>query len=302
MTRPCLTVALCLTSALGLGARPVRAQMVETVGIRAQGMGGAFVAVADDATATWWNPAGVAAGPYFNAIGEYDRPRTPADTSVQAVAVAVPALGLSYYRLPISQMRPPSSVATAPIDRQNEGYLSEFGATVGQSIGRHLVVSSTLKLVKAADTHGDLDIGALGTLGRIRLGVTVRNVTEPTLGDQPDPLTLKRQVRVGGAYMSSGGTMDRLVIAVDGDLTRVSTVVGDVRHLSGGAELWLWRRAVGIRGGVSAETVNDHVSGSGGLSVLLQSSRYLRTYLEGQFTGGTDEVRRGWGTGLRVTF
>ena len=172
MTRLCLTVALCLTAALGLGAPPVRAQMVETVGIRAQGMGGAFVAVANDATATWWNPAGVAAGPYFNAIGEYDRPRTPADTSVQAAAVAFPALGLSYYRLPISQMRAPNSAATAPIDRQNEGYLNEFGATVGQSIGRHLVVSSTLKLVKATDTHGDLDIGALGTFGRIRLGVT----------------------------------------------------------------------------------------------------------------------------------
>ena len=31
-------------------------------------MSGAFVAVADDATAVWWNPAGLATGPYFNAI------------------------------------------------------------------------------------------------------------------------------------------------------------------------------------------------------------------------------------------
>ena len=35
------------------------AQSFDQAGTRAKGMGGAFVAVADDATATWWNPAGV---------------------------------------------------------------------------------------------------------------------------------------------------------------------------------------------------------------------------------------------------
>src|SRR5437762_12072611 len=45
-----------------------RGQTTEVVGVRAQGMGGAFTAVADDATATWWNPAGLARGAYFNAI------------------------------------------------------------------------------------------------------------------------------------------------------------------------------------------------------------------------------------------
>ncbi len=37
---------------------------------RAQGMGGAFVGVADDATASWWNPAGLATGAYFNVVIE----------------------------------------------------------------------------------------------------------------------------------------------------------------------------------------------------------------------------------------
>jgi hypothetical protein len=43
------------------------AQIYESIGIRAQGMSGAFVAVADDATTTWWNPAGLASGGYFKA-------------------------------------------------------------------------------------------------------------------------------------------------------------------------------------------------------------------------------------------
>ena len=35
------------------------AQFIEAVGVRALGMGGAFVAVANDSSATWWNPAGL---------------------------------------------------------------------------------------------------------------------------------------------------------------------------------------------------------------------------------------------------
>src|SRR6187455_2389240 len=42
------------------------AQTIEEVGARAQGMGGAFVAVANDSTATWWNPAGLAGGPFLD--------------------------------------------------------------------------------------------------------------------------------------------------------------------------------------------------------------------------------------------
>ena len=46
------------------------------------GMGGAFVAVADDATATWWNPAGLASGAYLNAIIERGSSQEPADPAV----------------------------------------------------------------------------------------------------------------------------------------------------------------------------------------------------------------------------
>src|ERR1700730_11706593 len=99
-----------------------RAQRFEDIGIRAQGMAGAFVAVADDATATWWNPAGLATGAFFNGVVEYDRLQEarqddPAGRSPEwrsragGIAVAFPALGLSYYRLNIKQIRPLDSTA-----------------------------------------------------------------------------------------------------------------------------------------------------------------------------------------------
>ena len=50
--------------------------------------------------------------------------------------------------------------------------MSQFGVTVGQSIGRHLVVATTVKLVNALDdTEADLDVGAMAAFGVMRFGV-----------------------------------------------------------------------------------------------------------------------------------
>ena len=82
--------------------------MYELVGTRAQGMGGAFVAVADDATATWWNPAGLATGATISFV--FDHGRTiwrrrirgrrvpPGSEATNGFAFTTPALGFSYYR------------------------------------------------------------------------------------------------------------------------------------------------------------------------------------------------------------
>ena len=44
----------------------MHAQTFGGIGTRAEGMGGAFVAVADDASAVYWNPAGIATGATFD--------------------------------------------------------------------------------------------------------------------------------------------------------------------------------------------------------------------------------------------
>src|SRR3982074_3752673 len=72
-----------------VGSAPVtaRAQRYEDIWVRAQGMAGAFVAVADDATATWWNPAGLATGAFFSGIVEYDSLQEPRKGSDPAGAL-----------------------------------------------------------------------------------------------------------------------------------------------------------------------------------------------------------------------
>ena len=104
------------------------AQTFESVGVRAQGLGGAFVAVADDATASWWNPAGLATGAYLSSIVEHVTPHNPGEspgrrprirTAAGDFAVSFPALGLSYYRLRVSEIAGPGSTVTAPGNRQD---------------------------------------------------------------------------------------------------------------------------------------------------------------------------------------
>jgi hypothetical protein len=277
-----------------------RAQIFETIGIRAQGMSGAFVAVSDDATTTWWNPAGLASGGYFNGIVEFDRVEDPSGTRARAFALNVPSLGLSYYRLALNGMRPGDPTGSVSASREDQGVLSQFGATVGQSIGPHLILGSTLKLVHAlGETSADLDAGAMAALGRVRLGVAVKNLRTPEFSDGDRRIELSRQVRAGASVKAGAPNRAEITAAVDADLTTTPTAVGDERHLATGVEAWLANRSVGVRAGVGMNTVGDsRRSGSVGVSIGLRGGFYV----DGQLTRGADEARNGWGFALRLTF
>ena len=150
----------------------VYAQRLDDVGVRAQGMAGAFVAVANDATATWWNPAGLANGLSLASFtAEIDQ------HGGRAVAVGFPSLGVSYYHRNISQIQPSNSTEPGGSGRQDLGAVGsglpvsesvgvgQMGVTVGQSFGGHLVIGSTLKLERAkSNTRADLDIGAMASV------------------------------------------------------------------------------------------------------------------------------------------
>ena len=263
-----------LAALLATCASPARAQTYEAIGTRAQSMGGAFVAVADDATATWWNPAGIATGAYFSAVFEHGRTTTPDNAPASGPAARLgtngftavfPALGVSYYRLRISQIQPVSPTAADASNRQDVGdvrldlrsaTVSQFGGTFAQSIGGHLVVGTTLKLLRsgaasvtevpdgdaldAADvlpispsTRADLDVGVMATIARLRIGASVRNVTEPTFTSEGGSVKLERQARAGLALLLPGtGGVDGVTIASDLDLTRTSTVSGEIPRSS----------------------------------------------------------------------
>jgi len=283
------------------------AQRFDDVGVRAQGMAGAFVAVADDATASWWNPAGLATG-----LNLVDLTAAVSEGGGRTVAFGFPSLGLSYYRLKVSQIQPFNSTAPSASGRQDNGAagsglpsggvgLSQFGATVGQSITEHLVVATTVKLVNAqGDTQADLDVGAMAAFGVLRLGVTVRNVRSPTFGSGSDAFEVERRARAGAALMVPGrGPLDRLAFSVDADVNSTRAAGRDEQDVAGGVEAWWRGRRFGLRGGGGVNTAAGGGSfGAFGVTVV----PYPRVNIEGAVTQGSDPARDRWSLGLRLVF
>ena len=266
---------------------------VEVLGVRAQGMGGAFVAVADDASAVYWNPAGLATGDFFSILLERSHvglPAAPGGGSpalrTGAVLAGAPPLGVGYYRL---------------------GSTHHVPVTLVQSIGEWVNVGAALKAVLGdgidGGTHArfDADLGVIVRHERWRAGLVVRNLTAPRFGPGPeatalggDRYRLPRHARAGVALFPRSG----LTLAVDADLTRLETVEGERRAVAAGVEQTLAPRLV-LRGGVRVQTVGAaRPAASAGGSVGLTSL----VWLDVQGTGGGDRGDRAWSAGLRVRF
>src|SRR3954467_6284846 len=115
--RPTLLIALFFPVVLlGLPAA-VPAQAIESAGSRAPGMGGAFVAVASDSSATWWNPAGLAAGPfldfaiYRNALQAGAETAPAGRAQLLGFSLGPPPAGISYYRFRLTDVQSRATTA-----------------------------------------------------------------------------------------------------------------------------------------------------------------------------------------------
>ena len=320
---------------------PAAAQGLETLGSRAAAMG-AFVAVADDASAVAWNPAGLITGPIFNIsidLGrseqEPDGPPQPAGQAGRSettlFALGTMPVGVAYYRIGTSTVDAFSPADVGIPGRQDPQVLvrtmvtTHLGVTVQQSFWNHFTVGAAFKLVRAelgsairesstwddaldsSDvidtpdfTRGDLDVGLMGAVGPLRAGLVVRNVTEPTFGEDEisDPAKLPRHARVGVAWGNRWPGIAGTILSFDADLTRLPAVGGERRDVAGGAEHWLAGRRFGVRGGVRASTIGEtRTVVSGGGSVGIRSGFYV----DGYVAGGQDE-QRAWGIGARLTY
>ncbi len=154
---------------LSIFALPANAQ--DRPGTRAAGMGGAFVGVADDASAVHWNPAGLAFGPIFNAEVDFGAtdltPGEPADPGARAergttqfIGIGLPPLGIGYYRQTKVHVAA-ASPAVLDEDGREDGRLPAFrlatshvGLSLLQSVGGGVAVGTTLKLVRGSFASG----------------------------------------------------------------------------------------------------------------------------------------------------
>ena len=275
------------------------AQPFEQAGVRAQGMAGAFVAVADDASAVWWNPAGLASGPFFNLVLERQQQTDPDDT-ITAVSLAALPLGVAYQHVRYA----PVPAAAESNGRQTSGngasigplVTHEAGVTLLHSVTANFVVGSTVKFIRGviddrATNQADLDLGVHYRAGHVQAGVVGRNLAEPSFKFAgPGELTLDRQVRGGLAWVANSVT-----VAADLDLTEPrGTRTG--RRLAFGAEKRSQRWA--LRGGVRVKTTDAADPwGALGASYAVKPG----VWIDG-FWGDGEHAGARWGVSGRLTY
>ena len=326
-----------LTSACVLMARaPVAAQIVETVGSRALGMGGAFVAVANDSSATWWNPAGLADGPFLDmalsrAVTDVLTSQARRDRGL-GFALGTPPFGFAYYRLRFTQIHAADHTAQPRADREDRRAetadsldVAQFGATFIQTLIPGIHAATTVKYLRGTARHdtpdpvvpglepdewldrGDELEGGDAEAG-FDLDVGVLAVTGPIrLGAvvrnvrqvEFGDLRLPRQVRVGAAFDALELAQLPLTVSLDADIRAYDMGNGDRRVVAIGAERWFRARQIGIRGGARFNTVGAQERAiTAGVSVSPRPGLYVDAHAVGG--GATGE--RGWGVAARVSF
>lgn len=325
--RPSLVVLLALTPALAaLAPRAASAQTVpvESVGERALGMGGAFVAVADDATAVAWNPAGLATGRLAGMtigwhqlqLGNQDAAPAPGARRQRATLTSFGTLplGLSLETIDVSEIVSASDGSLATRTFQ----ANVWGVSLLQTVFPDVVVGGTVKLIRGAQaiapvgastagdalasasdadlarhTTMDFDLSAMANAPKLRFGLLLRNLRSPQFSEDPDAgRPLKRQGRFGVAFLPADG----VTLAMDLDLNTVDLMGGLRRMCAVGGEAALGSR-LSVRSGIrwSVKGAHDPI-GSLGASVRL--SRAI--WIDGHYAGGKDNDAREVGVAMRA--
>ena len=186
---------------------------------RARAMGGAFVAVSDDETAIFTNPAGLADQASVSFYGSY-----------------VDLFGYDYFKLGSVSAVIPTNYGTVgfgarmfTVEQGDVDLEKEYTISLGQGFTLMKDVHSSVAFGYAANLYGlsfeaqsvsgeDLgsanavgfDVGVLGTLrGRTRFGFFMKNINNPKMG-KTDTEDLPQWFTAGVAYDPYGGVTTSL--------------------------------------------------------------------------------------------
>jgi len=248
------------------------------VGARALGMGSAFVAVADDVTSGYWNPAGVADAEArsvhlmhsetFGDVVNYDTGAYVHPLSADA------ALAVTFIRLAVDDIP-----FTGGFDVSDEGVVqyneddiiwesdSEMAALISYArrSSERLRLGGNLKLIRKSignySCYGlGFDLGAkYDVTGKATLGINLQDATTTFLvWDTKERERIMPTVKVGVAYSTPVTSMDGVVTAAaDADVRFENRLLADEYHIGSisadthyGLE-FVYRDMVGVRAGLA---------------------------------------------------
>jgi hypothetical protein len=204
---------------LGSMASLAHAYVFDAVDVssKARGMGGAWVAAADDAGAIFYNPAALLVAGRPNLTASYLRPNSQDFESLTYLAVAAPrwqqAFAASYRRF---------AVEYGGEDLLTESTVSLAHAlTLLKDIHSSLAFGYCLNLYSlqfgrtenydlGSQTTAGLDLGFMATLrDRTRIGFLMKNVNEPSIGKITEE-PLPQWITAGVAYSPYYGVLTEL--------------------------------------------------------------------------------------------
>ena len=250
-----------------------------SIGTRAMGMNGAFVAVSDDATAPYWNASGLATIGYKELFTMYTDLYGLGLIRTNAVGISFPdtgngatAVNWIQLRYDLEAWREQAFIGSYA---KRLTSFSAFGLNV-----KHLRQSSNIELSSA--TGWSVDAGLIVRLGkRGRCGIAVQDAYSIINIESGEKDRMPINYRAGLAYYP----FSRLVGAVE--------VIGEehlpIKSVHVGGEYWLAKidlvtpideKNVAVRGGIAKELIGKkRMTYAGGLSARVSSWQFDYAYL-----------------------
>jgi hypothetical protein len=255
------------------------------VGARAAAMGEAYVAVAQDPSAMYWNPAGIANTPALEFHASHNE--WISDVRYEYVGAVQGmrghALGGFVSLLHMGELE--GRDAAGQFTESFRAYDFSAGVTYGRRVMRTVEVGVTGKFLyerihdfKATGVAADLGVRYRTPLRGLTLAATATNLG-PEMTFEEESFTLPASARIGAAYRSRA-LLSGFVLASDVRFPNDADVRG---HL--GAELWV-HEMIALRGG--AKLNYDEELGTMGFGV-----RYREYELDYAFVPFSDTSELG---------
>jgi len=236
------TFAACILPAAALGQTASGGSpgswLSEYAGARTVGLGGAFVATADDALGVLWNPAGLQWMDQNQAM--FESVRLFENTSINSLSFAIPgsrlpSLGVSMVALSSGQFQRTDELNN-PLGTFSEGETA-YLFSLAKGLSSRFSLGTNFKLVHQAvedfkGTGFGVDVGGIFQLTpSLRIGASVLNLGGPSVTLRSAPETYPTEFRGGASLQLLNG---RAHMSAE-----VDQASGPGTRFHGGAEYWI---------------------------------------------------------------